>query len=40
MGGVWGQAQDSGAMAVSILKELPGEMGRVAINYNEALTAI
>ena len=40
MGGVWGQAQDSNTMAVSVLKELPGEMGRVAINYEEPLTPI
>jgi len=40
MSGVWGQAQDSDAMAVSIFKEIPGEMGRVAINYEEPLTAI
>jgi len=40
MGGVWGQAQDSNAMAISIFKKVPGEMGRVTINYEESLVAI
>jgi len=40
MGGVWGQAQDSNAMAISIFKKVPGEMGRVPINYEESLAAI
>jgi len=40
MGGVWGQVQDSDALAVSIFKGLPNEMGRVAINYEGPLMAI
>ena len=40
MGGVWGQEQDSNTMAVSVLKKLPGEMRRVAINYEEPLMPI
>jgi len=40
MGGVHRQAQDSNAMAISIFKKIPGEMGRVTINYKQSLAAI